>query len=417
MVMRRSLQLATSCLLALASISLALSATFVYRDQPAATSGSEHRNVVVRFYDAVNTLIGTGDRAALREIVHPEFVDVGFHGGESGIEGLESYLLALREIDPSAAITANTLTDIENRTISSPSIDLHAPASLLGFETSAVEPWWPPIETFEIQEDKIIERRAFREPRLRLAPTDVSGFPMVLPKQRDVHVYLIQLEPGTRSTHITLETASLVHPLSGELIVSINRASLTHQAQGIHSSASPSPGNRTVPMTLQASASPGTTIVVPNGAKFAIVNNGVRLASTLFVTSALSAAVSDAYADPEMQPIPVAEGILIHRFSDLGEQSALRMSVGDALIMPGAVAHLTENAHSIVITDSDLIHTVRGSGECQIRELPIGLTLKDPRIRGIRFLCLGMSRGDSLVNAGNAPVRLWVVAVTEAPGP
>jgi hypothetical protein len=188
MVMRRSLQLVTSCLLALASISLALSATLVYRDQPAATSGSEHRDVVVRFYDAVNTLIGTGDRAALRAIVHPEFVDVGVHGGEYGIGGLESYLLALREIDPSAAITANTLTDIENRTISSPSIDLYAPASLLGFETSAVEPWWPPVETFEIQEDKIIERRAFREPRLRLAPTDVSGFPMVLPKQRDVHV-------------------------------------------------------------------------------------------------------------------------------------------------------------------------------------------------------------------------------------
>jgi hypothetical protein len=417
MVMRRSLQLATSCLLALASISLALSATFVYRDQPAATSGSEHRNVVVRFYDAVNTLIGTGDRAALREIVHPEFVDVGFHGGESGIEGLESYLLALREIDPSAAITANTLTDIENRTISSPSIDLHAPASLLGFETSAVEPWWPPIETFEIQEDKIIERRAFREPRLRLAPTDVSGFPMVLPKQRDVHVYLIQLDPGTRSTHITVESASLVRALSGEATVAIDRATLSHKATPMNALATPQPGNPPTLRIQESRVSPGKTVIVPNGVKFALANNEARTATVLFVTTLLPHTFSDAFADPEMPPVPVSEGLLVHRFLAAGGQSPLHLSAGEALIMPGAVVRLADDTRSIIVVDSERIHALHGTRDCRTGGFPVDHALRDPAIRDVRFLCLGGSQGDSLVNAGNAPVRLWVVAVTEAPGP
>ena len=111
-----------------------------------------------RFYDAIDRLLRTGDHAALRDVVAPDFVN---HTDEpdaaSGRDGLVTYLASLRATHPALRLVPEEVIAEGDRAVARLVLSGDADGAILGLPLAGLSPW-PRIDVVRVRGDQIVER-------------------------------------------------------------------------------------------------------------------------------------------------------------------------------------------------------------------------------------------------------------------
>ena len=111
-----------------------------------------------RFYDAIDRLLRTGDDAALRDVVAPDFVN---HTDEpdaaSGRDGLVTYLASLRATHPALRLVPEEVIAEGDRAVARLVLSGDADGAILGLPLAGLSPW-PRIDVVRVRGDQIVER-------------------------------------------------------------------------------------------------------------------------------------------------------------------------------------------------------------------------------------------------------------------
>lgn len=112
-----------------------------------------------RFYDAVNTVVRTGDVGALNAIVSSDFVDhVSNFGLASGREGLIQLLLARHETMPRSSLVIDQALAVGNEVAVRVHVESDSAGVFLGLPLPSTAQEWGLQETLRIENGAVVER-------------------------------------------------------------------------------------------------------------------------------------------------------------------------------------------------------------------------------------------------------------------
>jgi hypothetical protein len=141
---------------------------------PASGSAAAHDDLVRDFYAAVNQAIQTGDTTAVTTLVAPEVQ--WCHRCPSqrpSSAGLRSYLLTLHQQAPHARLVIETVVANAAGTVM-------AQVAVTGFPLLRAAVLWGPVDTFHLEDDRIVARHSSAEGTAEIEPllkVQLSAFP------------------------------------------------------------------------------------------------------------------------------------------------------------------------------------------------------------------------------------------------
>jgi ketosteroid isomerase-like protein len=277
---RPALLCATMALALATAVALTLAAS-VLRPPPIAGLSTANADVVRRFYAAVNDAIATGDTAALRAVVAPDFVERDpLPGTRPGRGGLEDHLAALGASAPGIRLLAETVVAAEDRAAARVAIRGGQGTGALGGVVVEEPTLWGPVDVFRIAGGKVVERWGQTDDLTLVRPATAVTLDIASPTPRVLSLDRFTFEPG----------AGWSPPPAGPRLIFLETGALRLEA-----TPEPTPGTWPVArsdnlpgkqsdasqvMTLSA----GGSSLVPAGASLAMTNTGAGDTQALVVT-------------------------------------------------------------------------------------------------------------------------------------
>jgi mannose-6-phosphate isomerase-like protein (cupin superfamily) len=167
--------------------------------QPVPTGGTDAATtaVIQRFYDAVNTVIATGDTSGLRAIVALHFLDhASLPVTRTGREGLEEYLLALHATAPGLRLAAEPIIATENRAVALIRGQHAQPLPMLRETIPDAIARWPPVDVLRVSGGAIVERWSDTGALSLVQPLATASLELTAPAPRVISLERLSLASG-----------------------------------------------------------------------------------------------------------------------------------------------------------------------------------------------------------------------------
>lgn len=199
MVMPRSLFLPISMMILIAIAMAMLAGSMLLPTSEAIEfSASSWTEVVDQFYAAVNETIVTGNAVALSRVVHPSFADEDpLPGVDPSRAGLEAYLVALHDADPSLRLKAEVISASAGLVVTQVEVLRQAKTSVSAPSGEALAAW-SPIEVFRVADSVIVRRWGHTDGLALAKPLAAQRLELPVPTPRIVSLMRVTLASGTR---------------------------------------------------------------------------------------------------------------------------------------------------------------------------------------------------------------------------
>jgi hypothetical protein len=414
--MPRPLLLLITAVLGIASIAAALAAASL---SPGAISNastdSDGTEAVLRYYDAVNHMIATGDPGPLREAVDREMLDLEAPDSRpAGREGIEDHLSFLHAAVPDARIEPDSMVGDVTQITAHPTVLSGTGATLLGFSLDARQILWPAVEVFHVRGGRIIERRASWEGLVTMEPVHSVPYDFDIPDRREMTAQITTYAPRATGKYSTVDAPNVMRLLSGELAIALSAAA-SDPAFVVPRLADGRPDVMdTVSPGQTARVAPGDVVIVPTGSGFTITNQQNQSASLLHVSISIEAAEP---VEPESLAQPLQSGVQVQTLSRLlthDVEAPAQVHFGTATLMSNSRLTIAPGT-KLLIACSDSA-TPRCVNEESVSEnngiVRIDQFIDDPDVVTPLLLLTRESGQVVLVNAGTEPATAWTIAVS-----
>ncbi|CAN5767169.1 hypothetical protein BH20CHL4_BH20CHL4_09080 [soil metagenome] len=222
--MHRPILLLATFFLGIASIAATVVATSLERPASSGMLPVHNVSTVLRYYDAVNAMIATGDPTALREVVHPEMMDTTAPlAGPEGREGIEAYLSHLHATMPDTRLVAGPVAGDAAQVIAQVRVIRASPSLSLGFSMDRPTLVWPSSEVFRVSSGQIIEREFRWDGLVTINPLDAFPDSRDIPDRRALSVALQQYQGRANGKFVTAEMPAVLGLVSGTITLSLSR--------------------------------------------------------------------------------------------------------------------------------------------------------------------------------------------------
>lgn len=247
----------------------------------------DHKDVVRRFYNAVNAALATGDLAPLKAVVAPDFVA---HAPRPGLPpnraGLERELTALHGASPDLRLTAATVLADGDQVVSQVK-ETHAPATFLGLPLPPRPVLWGAVDRFRVEDDRITEHWGTVE-RGWLAPLARAPLHLFPPAWRAATLERRTIAPGARPDVRTVGPRLLVLE-TGRLTVAVAATSpaepgVVRLASRPTAAPDAEATSAPIPPGSEVTLEPGQVVLFAQGTRAAVRSTGRTEAATLEVT-------------------------------------------------------------------------------------------------------------------------------------
>lgn len=416
--MRRPLLLLATFVLGIASIFT----TFVSVSMapPSNSASSEPADVaaVQRYYAAVNEMIATGDPTALREILHPEMIDLDPRpNGGGGRDTIEDQAASLHAVAPDARLAPGPIAGDGARVIAQVTVRRDSSSLPLGLTLNTPSILWPSFETFQVSNGQIIERSASWRGQAAIHPAAPFPFVFDIPVLRTLNVSVGAYDPGATGHFVNAETPAILRLVSGNLEFSLSStASESAFVESVSSVARSETRERVLPGEVR-SLNQGEVVVVPPGSGFNLRNDRERQAEVLSVTvSVPTAGGPESATDAQGLQVGLSTVTLLGLMTD-NVSGPAQLSLGTALLMPGASLGVDPSTRLMILwPDADGLSTTPRQSACLDAD-GAGSAPVDtgPHLANLQLLCPDQTVETAVFNAGDEPATTWVVAVTATP--
>ncbi len=416
--MRRPLLLVASMLLGFASIAVALAsfslpsgrATFV----PEVPAGA---HAVTRYYQAVNHMIATGDPSPLREVVHPDAIDVEPPWTEEVVgsfQRIEHYLMTLHHSMPDVRIDPEAITGEDSEMIALVQVSAPTPSVMLGFSLDDRTVLWPAIERFRVVDGSIVERAATWKGMALIELASTHGFQVESDHNGPLTVDLNTYAPQAQAFYHPLYAEDVLLVLSGDLTFQPSEAS---REPGIMVDID---GTEKEQVSLQPGSakvvSAGSIMTMPAHTGYSVVNAGSRPSSVLRVSvpfMSLPESIEQQSTAPSLKT--VSQALKSFELADQGPEATF--AIGQVSLMPGSRLHVDPSTRLLVVcAASDTITC--NTFDPQNGSVGAGHVdpyLKESLANDSTGLLIQDAGEGVLFNAGSEPAVVWLLALTVDP--
>ena len=373
--MRRQVLLILTCLLALAT-GVALLRAGVMVAGPNAETGAlgptgdaagANAALVRRFYDAVNTTVGTGDPTPLTEVVATDFADRAIRPGFAPTrDGLVQQLLTLRATFPAMWLVVEDLQPHGEWVLAHFRVEGVARGMILDVPFSGAPAVWVGFDVFRIGGNRIAERWSTGGwPVLPLALARASLAEP--PAAAFVRLGRLAFAPGASQPRTALLGQLLVAVERGALTVRVEGEATVGRAASASASASPAAGT---PPAGDILVGPGDTLMLSSGARYAIRNAGqtpaVALTLALFPWSA-GASGEGRFLWPTAGLPDVTTQLLVEGVATDLPEGPVTIALGRVVLAPDAeLAARGPRASRLVVVDAGILHLATGGGAVSV---------------------------------------------------
>jgi hypothetical protein len=361
------------------------------------------QRAAANYYDAVNSLLASGDAVSLRAVLHQNFVD---HSGSSQdastAHELESQLLSLSGTLPGIQITPATIT-VQNAVVASNVSFTGTTQQITDDLTAEFENPPPAFEMLRIADGKVIERWA--------------GPALSAPATVDSLTSLDASEPATAFRELRFDRLTFAR--FAQQTVAIHAGTFLFIESGVvqyHFSTElvGKPGNEAASENggeLRA----GDILRIPAAEPYSLVNNGLHDATVLRLTTLFADNSSPISTTLSNAPAPgVTRELLMSGAGIRPLQDAFQIDLLLVTLSPGAV--ITD--HRVV--EAEMLLAVDGRIEADISDGEVGVLTEQATIdRRTESLVLARGQGIAVYPktgvayraASSTPATFWLVTV------
>jgi len=416
--MHRPLLLLTTMILGVAAIAVTVFSASLQPPSPIEASDSADVTTVLSYYDAVNKMIATGDPTDLRDVVHPEMIDlIPPPSGPAGREGIEHYLGYLHTVAPEARVEAGPVTGTSGRAIAQVAVRQRSSLLPLGFAAAGPLTVWPAFERFRVDGGQIIERHFSWEGLVILDAISEIPFSIEIPAGRTLEVTLSAYDPRSNGAFVTGDIPAILRLESGSITFSLSQAA-SGSALVLSSlfNEGPKTPERVLPGTTRKSG-PGDVLVVPPNSAYTVLNLWPDPALVLRVSVAVPSVTGpqkDTSTEPQQHGI-ADQSLLSPKTIQMEAPTLLSLEI--ALMMPGN--RLTVDPATILIVvwaDSGDIHVDMQRPACAGAVAGDSNPFEnDQQLANLWLHCPDETTDSVVMNTGNEPATAWIIAVTATP--
>jgi hypothetical protein len=178
------------------------------------------------FYAAANSVLATGDAAALAAAVPADFIDhAGLPGATPDRAGLARYLAALHDVAPGARLTVADLTAVGDRAMARVEVLGADEGTFLGIPLPGRLATWGRVDTLRVDGGQVRERWGDGAGLVSFESRGRLPLGNHLPILAGVALERIDLRPGDHTTPPPMESR-LISVEAGTLTVAIEQASI-----------------------------------------------------------------------------------------------------------------------------------------------------------------------------------------------
>ena len=301
------------------------------------TDDAASRSVALRFYDAVNIAVATGDLGPFEAVVAPDFVDrQGIPGVGTDRAGLARYLRALHATAPGASLAVEAVAADGERVIATVAVR-GAGGSFAGLSLGEDVPLWGPVDVFAVAGGLIVERWSAAAGLSLREPLGQASLDAPLPADRVVALDRLAVRPHDRLEAAFVDGATALYVESGSIVLSLD----------------PDAGG----LTRELSA--GALVVLSSPTHYEVRNDREDPAALVRLTlySGEAAAASASRLDPadgvpgpviegQEAASPIAGGVTLTAMPS----GAAAVVIGRAVLAPGAVLPAHQTAGPVLLT-------------------------------------------------------------------
>jgi hypothetical protein len=398
--MHRPLLLLSVVVLGIASLGMVSMATSLGRSPTTHTPSARDVSTVLRYYDAVNEMIATGEPEPLRAVLHADLAAAGSPVAEQDAHGsLEGYLTWLHAIAPDTRLEPGPVASDGEQVVAQVSVSTSTSSLPLGFLVNDPSMLWPAFEIFRVSLGQITERRAANDQPPELRELYSAGSTEPLPDEAALELASYKFTGISRVRMSTSSMPAVFRVTSGNPVLSLANtapapAMLIETAlDGAHESRTAiSPGTA-------EQAGPGVIMIVPPHSDFSLLNVLKDSASLVGVSISLTTG---------------RVSMVEHLRLPIGNVSAgIQLSLGTVRLSPGGSLHVSPRTSLMVMLDSpgEILLSGRDAGCRDVMATPEASQPVGPLPAGMNMLCPDAEYGGVLTNAGEAPVAAWIVAI------
>jgi predicted ester cyclase len=420
--MRRSGFLLVAFVLALVT-SLALLRAGSDLGEVRASTGSTaaDRDPVLRFYDAVNDVLRTGDAAPLADVVAADFVaHDAFAGTAQGRAGFAQQLLALRAVHPALQLAVEDVLLDGDRAIarlSAPGADRGA---FLAIPLAGDAAAWEATDLLRLADGKVAERWGIGDPTARLQP--LGSTPIEAPRTAEAGLALARFTVAPGASAIGSRDRAPV-------LFAVETGTLRFQGDDLALLAAATPGNGADSELARTpsndfAASPGDRVLVPGAGGFTVQNDGPTPAVLLAVRLAPDRSHPERVlgrvhvpGDGQYQrgwPHGVSIEILADGFVDGLPPGPAAIAVGRATLAPETALALGSAAGPVLLAvEAGTLGLDTADGTARVRRGADGATddLASASLAAGDGALIGAGTTTTIRNPGPEPLVLVLVSV------
>jgi hypothetical protein len=264
--MRRSVLVAATIALSLATAVGMFAAAIVLKPAALSARTTDGAEVVHRFYDAINAVLRTGDPAALDAVVAPHFT---MHGGFATVSrdraGLARQLVATSAVAPDLQLEVEELAVAGDRALAHLARTSGAGAAFLGIPFATAPVFWGRFDALRIDGGQVVELWSGVESVPLLEPLRQARLDPLLNPNHAMVFRRLSAEAGHPWTWASTYQSRVLYVEAGTITVEVDPAS---PAPAVDSAGSTSAQGRPVPPGASARLLPGQVLTLSAVARY-----------------------------------------------------------------------------------------------------------------------------------------------------
>ena len=360
--MRRSVTLVVLCVLLTVSGAAMLAFAATLRSAPVNAPSTVHAGVAHDFYAAVDDVLAGGDRATLDAVLAPDFA---WRNAPPGLtpdaDGLAAALLSLRDVAPATRFTPSRIDAAGDWIAMGVAVSGLESCSFLGIPCLPNHAASGSFALLRVADRRIIEY--WGEPSGPALTTLLrAAVPVAQDTRRSVTFERWTYAPGTVEPRTTDHAFVVLLVDAGELTVDLMSADWLGHATLITGGGVPTGEERLVTPGSSVQIGPGAALIVTDGSRFVVRNDGKAAAIAVAVAAVAPVPPAGAEAGPAPPtPAGVDHAALAGGFTASLPEGSATVSIGRAVLAPGTgfPPHWVEveelgvvESGTLVVTDS-----------------------------------------------------------------
>jgi hypothetical protein len=342
--------------------------------------------------------------------------------GPDGIVGIEGYLHYLHTIDPGIRLVPVAIVDDGQRIVAEVAVKAATVSLPLGLMVHDPSSIWPNLEVFRVRDRQIVERRSPARWMPQVTPVYPADRSAAgdLPASHRLDVTTFHFGAYSRARFFTGAMPAFVFVQTGTLKLLLSERSPEPALIANARDGSETANSRHVLPGKSRKVEPGDLLIFPAHAEYSLLNLWQAPATMVALSTPVAAGDVPAMSDEDrllgfgVSAATIWSGQLEHL--DQTTTGYQRVSVGTVSLPPRGSLHVASSTNlmmmwalgeDVPIGDSD---SVCGLTEphTQAMDAAAGAPVR------LRLLCPDAAEGGYLLNPGDEPVTVWIVAVTSS---